>query len=113
MSTTLPFASSCSTSSSYKVQSTETNSISSAPGREGTESVICGSGQCSELLFPGIAVVHEVKVSTSDKEEFSHQTATISDLSLGYLQSKELQDASEQPILLKKVKFNEIKCVHC
>ena len=75
--------------------------------------MICGSGQCSELPFPGIAVVHEVKVSTSDKEEFTNWTASTSDLSLGYLLSKDQQDASEQPTLSKNVKFNEIKCIHC
>lgn len=75
--------------------------------------MICGSGRCSELPFPGIALVQEVKVSTSDKEEFAHRTASVSDLSLGYLLSKDQQDASEQPTLLEKVPFNEIKCVHC
>lgn len=114
MSRILPFASSCSTLGSYrdKAQSaesiallcvTETYSIFSLPQGEGSESVICGSGQCSELPFPGIAVAHEVKVSTSDKEEFTQRTASISDLSLGYLLSKDQQDASEQPTLLKKV----------
>lgn len=49
----------------------ETFSVSSPPGRKkGSETVICGSGQCSELPFPGISVALEVKVSASDKEEF-------------------------------------------
>lgn len=87
--------------------------FSPLPEEKDLQSAICGSGQCSELPFPGIALVQEVKVSTSDKEEFAHRTASVSDLSLGYLLSKDQQDASEQPTLLEKVPFNEIKCVHC
>lgn len=90
---------------------TKTYFIFSPPRGESSESVICGSGQCAELPFPGIAVVQEVKVSTADKEEFAHQTACISDLSLGYLLSRDQQDALEQPTCWKKVEFNEIKCV--
>lgn len=58
---------------------TETFSVSSSPGREkGSETMICGSGKCPELPFPGISVAHEVKVSASDKEEFVQLTYLVS-----------------------------------